>query len=160
MDPIEFEKMTDETMKQLFEYHQSSIASVKGWIGEHIMDLTPDQVDRAMRIVKSIEKMGENTRNLATGIDLTDASWKRRILTAARDCGGVITTDRLREWMTERIDFSDYDLQDVKYGNETCTRWWHSMRPNLTYMTKDGTLTRERHGTYAITPQGDAYLES
>ena len=152
--------MTTTIQTTLREGHEAAIAQVKAWIGESIMDLTPSEVDRAMRVVKSIERMSESIANLTTGMDMEDASWKRRILTAARDCGGVITTDRLREWMLEHCTFSEFDSQKVKYGNETCVRWWHSMRPNLTYMVNDGTLHREKHGTYSITPEGEDYLDT
>lgn len=158
MDPLD--TITDEVSNYLTECHVEAQSKVKQWIGENIMNLSPPEVDRAMRVVKSIERMSEGIETLSTGMDMQHASWKRRILTAARDSGGIITTDRLREWMLEHVTFSDFDLQLVKYGSEKTIRWWHSLRPNLTYMVQDGTLHREKHGTYSITPEGETYLDN
>ena len=157
MDPLE--DITATISTYLSEAHTEAQTQVKTWIGQNIMTLTPAEVDKAMRIVKSIERLNDHVATLTTGMDMEEASWKRRILTAARESGGTITTDRLREWMLENVTFNDFDMQRVKYGNETTVRWWHSCRPNLTYMIQDGTLIREKHGTYAITPEGEAYLD-
>ncbi len=160
MEPEDYIEYIDSVASSLRGALLAQQTAIKTWIGEQIMDLNPAQVDRAMRVIKSIEKMSEQCDTLTTGVDVEEASWKRRILTAARDCGGKISTDRLREWMVANITFTEYELQVVKYGNERTTRWWHSMRPNLTYMTQDGTLERLKHGVYAITPEGESYLDT
>ena len=142
------------------EYTNEQSARIKTFVGDNIMELESAQIDRLMRCIRTLERVLGDVEHMIQGQDVATSSWKRRILMAARDCGGTITTDRLREWMNDHVTFSDVDLQMVTYNNEKVIRWWHSMRPNLTYMTKDGTLERAKHGTYTITNLGLEYLES
>lgn len=142
------------------EFTSEQTAYVKQFVGDNIMELESAQTDRLMRCVRTLERVLGDVEHMIHGQDVESSSWKRRILMAARDCGGTITTDRLREWMTDHVTFTDIDLQEIQYQSETVVRWWHSMRPNLTYMIKDGTLTRAKHGTYSITNLGLEYLES
>ena len=63
MDPLD--TITDEVSNYLTECHVEAQSKVKQWIGENIMNLSPPEVDRAMRVVKSIERM---SRHLDDGI--------------------------------------------------------------------------------------------
>ena len=160
MESKEFDIFTLNVIKQFDSATEAMVESIKQWVGESIMDLHPNQTEQCMRMIKLLERMRDQVQHIRTGQDVEGSSWKVRILTAIRDCGGKATTQRLRAWMEEHISFSDYDRQTIRYNNESVLRWWHSLRPNLTHMVQDGTIERAKHGTYTITPLGEEYLDS
>lgn len=160
MDSKEFELFSRNVIEDYCKATEAITDQIKTWVGNNIMTLNPDQTERCMRMIRLIDRLGEQATNMTTGQDLESSSWKVRILSCLRDCGGRATTDRIRQWMEEKITFNERDKETVHYGTESVTRWWHTMRPNLTHMTKDGTIERAKHGTYSITPAGEDYLDS
>ena len=160
MDPENLTEFIKSITTNYKEFTEEQVSLVKQFVGENIMSLESGQTDRLMRCVRTLEKVIGDVEHMIHGQDVDTSSWKRRILMCARDCGGKMTTDRLREWMQDNVTFTDHESQEMNYQSEKVVRWWHSMRPNLTHMVKDGTLTREKHGTYSITNLGLEYLES